>query len=162
MEIKLPTCFTLRQATVKRRKEGGIHSACGLNQRETRGINSALRFRNESGSVLIIVLWIALGLVTLTLYFANPISFERQATDNRTSGLAAEQAIDGAARYVTFVLANYATNGTMPDQTYYQTAAVPVGDAHFWLIGRDPNSTPINPDQVSFGLTDENSKLHIH
>jgi len=112
--------------------------------------------------VLILVLWIALGLVTMTLYFANSSSFELQAADNRTSGLATEEAIDGAARYVTFVLANYATNGTMPDQAYYQTAAVAVGDSHFWLIGRDTNSTPVNPDQVSFGLTDENSKLNIN
>ena len=118
--------------------------------------------KSDRGSVLIIVLWIALGLVTLTLYFANSSSFELQAADNRTSGLEAEQAIDGAARYVTFVLANYATNGTMPDQTYYQTTAVAVGDAHFWLIGRDTNSPPINPDQVVFGLTDENSKLNIN
>jgi DNA uptake protein ComE-like DNA-binding protein len=117
---------------------------------------------SERGSVLIIVLWIALGLVTLTLYFANSSSFELQAADNRTAGMSAEAAIDGAARYVTFVLANYATNGTMPDQTYYQTAAVAVGDAHFWLIGRDTNSPPLNPDQVCFGLTDENSKLNIN
>jgi DNA uptake protein ComE-like DNA-binding protein len=117
---------------------------------------------SERGSVLILVLWIALGLITLTLYFANSSSFELQAADNRTSGLATEEAIDGAARYVTFVLANYATNGAMPDQTYYQTTAVPVGDARFWLIGRDTNSTPINPDQVTFGLTDENSKLNIN
>lgn len=117
---------------------------------------------SEKGSVLILVLWIALGLVTLTLYFANSSSFELQAADNRTSGLATEEAIDGAARYVTFVLANYATNGVMPDQTYYQSAAVAVGDSHFWLIGRDTNSTPLNPDQVTFGLTDENSKLNIN
>jgi DNA uptake protein ComE-like DNA-binding protein len=117
---------------------------------------------SERGSVLIIVLWIALGLVTLTLYFANSSSFELQAADNRTAGLTAEQAIDGAARYVTYVLANYATNGVMPDQTYYQSAAVAVGSAHFWLIGRDTNNPPINPDQVTFGLTDENSKLNIN
>ena len=132
---------------------------------QPRTSNLEPRTRNGSdrtGSVLIIVLWIALGLVTLTLYFANSSSFELQAADNRTSGLSTEEAIDGAARYVTFVLANYATNGTMPDQTYYQTAAVPVGDAHFWLIGRDTNEPPINPDQVSFGLTDENSKLNIN
>ncbi len=117
---------------------------------------------SQSGSVLIIVLWIALGLATLTIYFANSSSLELQASDNRTAGLATEEAIDGAARYVTFVLANYATNGAMPDQTYYQTAAVAVGDARFWLIGRDTNSPPTNPDQVVFGLTDENSKLNLN
>src|SRR5262249_8690043 len=50
----------------------------------------------------------------------------------------------------------------MPDQDYYQSAAVAVGDSHFWLIGRDTNSPPIHPDQVTFGLTDENSKLNIN
>jgi len=118
--------------------------------------------RSEQGSVLVLVLWIALGLVTLTVYFANSSSFELQAADNRTSGVMAEQAIDGAARYVTFVLANYATNGTLPSQLYYQSANVPVGDAHFWLIGRDTNSPPTNPDQVFFGLTDENGKLNLN
>ncbi|HXS69131.1 MAG TPA: hypothetical protein VN761_09835 [Candidatus Polarisedimenticolia bacterium] len=117
---------------------------------------------SESGSVLILVLWIALGLATLTIYFANSSSLELQAADNRTAGLSSDEAIDGAARYVTFVLANYATNGAMPDQTYYQSAAVPVGDARFWLIGRDTNSPPLNPDQVVFGLTDENSKLNLN
>jgi len=112
--------------------------------------------------VLILVLWIALGLVTLTVYFANSSSFELQAADNRTSGIMADQTIDGAARYVTYVLANYATNGTLPSQQYYQSANVAVGDARFWLIGRDTNSPPINPDQVFFGLTDENGKLNIN
>ena len=116
----------------------------------------------ENGSVLLIVLWIALGLVSMTLYFANSSSFELQAADNRISAMDSEAAIDGAARYVNYVLANYATNGTMPDQTYYQSAAVAVGDSQFWLIGRDTNSPPINPDQVVFGLTDENSKLNIN
>ena len=130
---------------------------------QPRTLNAERRTPNaESGSVLVLVLWIALGLVTLTLYFANSSSYELQAADNRTSGLATEEAIDGAARYVTYVLANYATNGTMPDQTYYQTAAVSVGDAHFWLIGRDTNSPQVNPDRVTFGLTDENSKLNIN
>jgi DNA uptake protein ComE-like DNA-binding protein len=39
---------------------------------------------------------------------------------------------------------------------------VQVGDAHFWFIGRDTNSPPVNPDQVYFGLTDENGKLNIN
>ena len=116
----------------------------------------------ERGSVLVLVMWIALGLVALTIYFANSSSFELQAADNRTSGLATEEAIDGAARYVTFVLANYATNGAMPDQNYYQSAAVKVGESQFWLIGRDSNSPPANLDQVTFGLTDENGKLNIN
>ncbi len=95
----------------------------------------------ERGSVLIIVMWICLGLVAIALYFANSMSYELQASDNRTSGLAADQAIEGAARYVGYVLQNYATNGAVPATNYFVCAAVPVGDAKFWLIGRDTERT---------------------
>src|SRR5882672_8470572 len=59
--------------------------------------------RTEDGSVLIVVLWIAIGLVSIALYFANSMTFELRAADNRASGLASEQAIEGAARYVATV-----------------------------------------------------------
>ncbi len=55
----------------------------------------------QGGSVLIIVLWIALGLVAITPYFANSMTFELRAADNRVAMLAADQAIEGAARYVS-------------------------------------------------------------
>src|SRR5271170_6705851 len=92
--------------------------------------------RRNRASVLIIVLWIAIGLVSIALYFANSMTFELRASDNRASGLATEQAIEGAARYISYVLANYATNGAVPSNTMFSCEAVPVGDAHFWIIGR--------------------------
>ncbi len=115
----------------------------------------------QCASVLIIVLWIALGLVSITLYFANSMSSELRASDNRVSGLVAEQAIEGAARYLTYILSNFSTNGVMLDPADYLSQAVPVGDAHFWLIGRDTNS-PVGPGQVFFGLVDEASKLNLN
>jgi len=115
-----------------------------------------------TGSVLVIVLWITLGLVSIALYFANSMALELRAADNRASAIAADQAIEGAARYVAYVLTTYATNGVMPDLTEYQAEAVPVGDAHFWIIGRD-NSYPVaHPDRVAFGLVDESSKLNLN
>ena len=69
---------------------------------------------SQRGSVLIIVLWIALGLVAITLYFGNSMSSELRASDNRVQTLAADQAIEGAARYVAQVLADQATNGIVP------------------------------------------------
>src|SRR5262249_33194135 len=81
-----------------------------------------------SGSVLVIVLWIALGLVTIALYFANSMSFELRASDNSIAGLAADQAIEAGARYVLSVLALSSTNGGVPDITSYRSQAVPVGD----------------------------------
>jgi type II secretory pathway component PulK len=116
--------------------------------------------RSESGSVLIIVLWVAIGLVSIALYFANSMTYELQASDNRVSGLASEQAIEGAARYVGYVLQNYGTNGTVPATNLFACAAVPVGDARFWLIGRD--LTGQNTTEPTFGLVDEASKLNLN
>ena len=99
--------------------------------------NSSQVERREKASVLIIVLWVAIGLVSIALYFANSMTYELRASDNRVCGLAADQAIEGAARYVGFILGNYATNGAVPNSALFPCEAVPVGDAKFWLIGRD-------------------------
>ena len=116
--------------------------------------------RAEHGSVLIIVMWICIGLVSIALYFANSMTYELRASDNRASGLAADQAIEGAARYVGYVLQNYATNGAVPATNHFACAAVPVGDAKFWLIGRDP--TRPESTEPTFGLVDEGSKLNLN
>ena len=116
--------------------------------------------RGERGSVLIIVLWIAIGLVSIALYFANSMHYELTASDNRVNGLAADQAIEGAARYVALILQNFATNGAIPDHTQFKCAAVPVGDARFWLIGRDLSAN--NPTEPFFGLVDEGGKLNLN
>ena len=114
----------------------------------------------QRGSVLIIVLWVCIGLVAIALYFANSMTYELRASDNRASGLATDQAIEGAARYVSTVLALYATNGAVPATNLYAAAAVPVGAARFWLIGRDPSGAPST--EPYFGLIDEGSKLNLN
>ena len=115
---------------------------------------------NRQGSVLIIVLWIALGLVALTLYFGNSMSSELRAADNRVQALTADQAIEGASRYVAKVLYEQATNGLVPYYSDYASEAVAVGDAHFWLIGRANDQTA--PNEIAFGLVDEASRLNIN
>ena len=122
--------------------------------------SSISRQYRENASVLIVVLWIAIGMVSIALYFANSMSYELRASDNRVSGLSAGQAIEGAARYVNYVLYNYATNGAVPVNTQFSCEAVPVGDAHFWLIGRDP--TEASSSDPYFGLVDEGSKLNLN
>jgi type II secretory pathway component PulK len=116
--------------------------------------------RRSQGSVLIIVLWVCIGLVSIALYFANQMTYELRAADNRVSGVMADQAIEGAARYVGLALQNYATNGATPDNTQFKCEAVPVGDAKFWLIGRDPNEG--NSTEPYFGLVDEGGKLNLN
>jgi type II secretory pathway component PulK len=116
--------------------------------------------RSQAGSVLIIVLWVCIGLVSIALYFANAMTYELRAADNRVSGVAADQAIEGAARYVSLALLTYATNGAVPDNTQFQCEAVPVGDAKFWLIGRDPAGG--DDTEPYFGLVDEGGKLSLN
>ena len=126
------------------------------------------RRSSEGGSVLVIVLWIAFGLVAITLYFANSMSLELRASDNRVSGLAAEQAVEAGARYASYVLATRGTNGMLPDYTTYYREAVPVGtslrpeeNAHFWFIGRS-YETVVPLTQPFFALVDEASKLNLN
>ena len=116
--------------------------------------------RRSQGSVLIVVLWIAIGLVSIALYFANAMTFELRASDNRASGLASEQAIAGAARYVATVLSNLATNGAVPEKTEFACEAVSLGEARYWIIGRHP--TGASTSDPYFGLIDEGSKLNLN
>ena len=125
-----------------------------------RNPNLPLKERREKASVLIIVLWVAIGLVSIALYFANTMTYELRASDNRVSGLASDQAIEGAARYVSYVLQNFATNGAVPATNQFSCEAVPVGDAKFWLIGRDPSGA--SSTEPYFGLIDEGAKLNLN
>ena len=124
-----------------------------------------MRARQQRGSVLIIVLWVAFGLVALALYFANSMSLEMRAAENRASAIQAQQAIAGAARYVSNILANAQERGVVPDFTTYQFEDVPIGEANFWFIGRSERQ--LSQQQASssipyFGLADEASKLNIN
>jgi len=117
------------------------------------------------GSILVIVLWITFGLISLAIYFADSMNFELRASDNRVASQAAEQAIEGAARYITYLLATQIANGSngiMLDPSTYVNEAVPVGEAHFWIIGRDTNNITSGPGRLCFGLIDEASKLNLN
>ena len=117
------------------------------------------------GSVLIIVMWICLGLVALTLYFANSMSSELRAADNRVTEIAARQAIAAGTRYAASVLTQYAIGGVVPDIEDYKSEAVPVGeDAKFWFIGRSYDVLPSQQrsNEPYFALVDEASKLNLN
>jgi DNA uptake protein ComE-like DNA-binding protein len=116
--------------------------------------------RSQHGSVLIIVMWICFGVVALTLYFANSMSSELRAADNRVQDASARAACDGGVRYATYLLGQLATGGTVPLATDYKAEQLPVGDAYFWFIGRDPNQKPTA--DPFFGIVDEASKINLN
>src|ERR1035438_8611068 len=121
---------------------------------------------SANAAVLVIVLWIAFGLVSIALYFGQSMMFNLQAADNYEASVEADQAIEGAARYLSAVLTNLqqqvqsqgtnmpgilmlpgviqaytSQSGQTPFTQTYQSQEVPVGNAHFWLIGRDAGGT---------------------
>ncbi len=112
------------------------------------------------GSVLIVVLVVCLGLVSLALLFGHSMLMAYRGSDDELAGRQAGHAIEGAARYAQYLMTNVTNDGDLPDVTTYQSAAVPVGDALFWLIGvpqpTDPPGIPV------YGLVDEASKLNLN
>jgi type II secretory pathway component PulK len=116
----------------------------------------------ERGSILVVVMWIVFGLISITLYFANSMTFELRASDNRIAGEEAELAIDAGRRYVTCVLSNLNQPGAIPDPSSYACAAVPVGNAKFWIIGRTNAENTGDYSNLVCGLIPESSKLNLN
>ncbi len=123
---------------------------------------AAPRSTGQKGSVLIIVLWVAFGLVAVTLYFADSMRFQLNASDNRVANLEAAQAVVGAVRYLTNAFTAYAEPGSPPDTTLYEAEDLRIGDATVWLIGRDTNLWQNTLTRPYFGVIDEASKLNLN
>lgn len=107
-------------------------------------------------------MWICLGLVALTLYFANSMNSELRAAGNRVADVAARQAIAGATRYAASVLEQ--SPGMMPSLDNYRSEAVTIGeDATFWFVGRNTDEVPQPQlNEPYYALVDESSKLNLN
>ncbi len=120
-------------------------------------------FRADSrGSVLVVVLWITAGLTALVLYFAASMGLELRASANRAADLAAGQAIEGAARYVGWALAQFATNGMMTTNSQFVCEALPIGESRVWILGRNPAAAESGLNQLVFNLQDEAGRLNLN
>jgi len=133
------------------------------------GLGLGLRLRlgeakKEHGSLLIIVLWVAFGMCSIALYFAHSMSVELKVADNQVAGMEADQAIEGAAQYVSNVLATLQISNNMPSPDQFRADGVKVGEATFWLIGRDTNDleSSAQSDHPIWGLVDEASKVNLN
>ena len=113
-------------------------------------------------SVLVVVLWITAGLTALVLYFAASMGLELRASANRAADLAAGQAIEGAARYVGWALAQFATNGMMTTNSQFVCQALPIGESQVWILGRNPAPAESGLNQLVFNLQDESGRLNLN
>jgi type II secretory pathway component PulK len=110
--------------------------------------------------VLIVVLWASLGLVSVALLFGHSMVMNYRGADNDVSGHQADQAIEGAARYVETLLVNAETPGLLPDPAEYLNDSIPVGEATFYLLGRSLDV--VDGTSREFGLIDEASKINLN
>jgi type II secretory pathway component PulK len=113
------------------------------------------------GSILIVVLWASIGLVSVALLFGHSMVMAYRGSDNDLAGRQAEQAIEGGIRYAESILAAQETHGLFPDVTSYEGEALAVGEATFWLLGR-PADTTNNGATREWGLVDEASKINLN
>lgn len=112
------------------------------------------------GSVLIMVIWITLGLVTMTLILGHTMKISLRGSDNDLAGTQAQEAIEGGARYAIELLSNPEVRGRIPASDTYSAEEVPVGEAYFWFIGRSDLSTAT--DTPTFAMIDEGSKINLN
>ncbi len=101
----------------------------------------------RDGSVLIVVLWASIGLVSIALLFGHSMVMNYRGADNDLAGRQADLAIEGAIRYVESLFVEAETPGAFPDVSIYEGEAMAVGEATFWLLGR--------PDDAGSGTTRE-------
>jgi type II secretory pathway component PulK len=112
------------------------------------------------GSVLVVVLWASVGLVSIALLFGHSMLMTYRGADNDLAGRQADMAIDGAVRYARSLVFDPDTRGTFPDPKAYEAEALTVGEATLWLLGRANDDANISTQ--TYGLVDEASKLNLN
>ena len=118
------------------------------------------RADRSRGAALAVVLWITFGLVSIALYFGNAMSMQLKSAANIHAGAQAEQAIEGAARFIKYYLTTLESEGVVPYDETYRWDRATVGEASFWAVGRDNNNQ--NLTEPHFDLIDESGKINLN
>lgn len=118
------------------------------------------RADRSRGAALAVVLWITFGLVSIALYFGNAMSMQLKSAANIHAGAQSEQAIEGAARFIKYYLTTLENEGVVPHDETYRWDRATVGEASFWVVGRDNNNQ--NLTEPYFDLIDESGKINLN
>jgi hypothetical protein len=141
-------------------KLGWTHNDQGMARDRAALRKGRAGLHSQSGSILILVLWVCLGLVSLTLMFGHSMWMALRGADNDWAGRQADHAIEGAARYAAFLLNNLEVRGQLPLEQTYHSEQVPVGEAWFWFLSRPEEES--RASRPLYGLIDEASKLNLN
>jgi len=131
-----------------------------MNRDKNNYTNTVTAHHNQSGSVLIVVLMITVGLTTLALKFGHSAVLDMRRFDSMGQRIQSIHAAEGVLRYLCHVLKK-SDIGTMPkvDDGDYQAEEIELGDRRIWVIGQPDSDTA---EDVEFGLTDEGAKLNLN
>lgn len=115
-----------------------------------------LRRNQESGTVLIVTMWIVLVLAGLVLVFSRSMRVEAIASANYLASLQAEAVARGAVQFVLSQVKSDESSSTLEGEDLYE--AVQVGEGLFWML-----RPSFDDDRTySFGIQDEASKINLN
>lgn len=95
------------------RSRSGENDEARMTKSETQkaGCGGSFKYRNtESGSVLIIVMVVCIGLVSVAIYFANSTAMAYRGSASDLAGRQAQRAIDGAVQYAETLMISATAN----------------------------------------------------
>ncbi len=128
----------------------------------TNNPQSAIR-HPQSGTVLIVTIWIVLVLAGLALVFARSVRVAAAVSANQTASLQAESVAAGALEYVVAKLTEQMQGQTTTSQTstsgtttYYEE--MQVGEGYFWILQLNLE----DDREYRYGLTDEAGKINLN
>ena len=110
------------------------------------------RRRRETGTVLIVVMWVVLVLVGLVLALGRSTRVEAMTVANQVAGQQAEAIARGALQVALAAVSERpAAAAEVPCE------AVEVGDGYFWIL------RPTGDDRTyGFGIDDEAGKINLN
>ena len=117
---------------------------------------TSARDASNSGTVLIVTMWIVLVLAGLVLVLAQAMRVEAVCSANGVSILQADAIEQGAVQYVLSYLDNL--QGLLPDETDMPCEAVRVGNGAFWIVKANSEDDRL----CAYGVVDEASKLNLN
>jgi len=117
----------------------------------------------QSGTVLIVTIWVVLVLAGLALVFARSVRIAAAVSANQIASLQAESVAAGALEYVVAKLtekmqAQTTTSQTSTSQTTDSYEEMQVGEGYFWVLQLNLE----DDREYRYGLTDEAGKINLN
>ncbi len=131
--------------------------------RAARPVNPQFAIRNpQSGTVLIVTLWVVLVLAGLALVFARSMRVAAAISANQIASLQAESIAAGALEYVVAKLVEQAQDPTLAPTNASEAAelyeGLEVGEGYFWIL----HSNLESDQEMLYDLTDEAGKINLN